>query len=87
MSVGALEMYIDNTLIESLRDKFGIRAGSNIGLFFEEWRNYGQDWIMERYPERTVYYYIKILEKAGLMVKERKGTYKPAPGYENPVKP
>jgi len=80
-------MYIDGILLNKFRERFGNYAGKNIALFFEEWRNYGQDWIMERYPERTFYYYISKLEKAGLMVKERKGTYKPAPGYENPVKP
>ena len=87
MAIGVLSMYIDNLLIESMRDKFGFRVGTNIGIFFEEWRNYGQDWIMERYPERTVYYYIDILIKADLMEKKSQGRYKPVSGYENPVKP
>lgn len=86
MLAGVLKMYVDNTIIERLRDRFGIRAGTNVGLFFEEWRNYGQDWVMERYPERSVYYYIDILMREGLMVKESKGKYRPAPGFESLVK-
>jgi len=87
MAIGVLNMYIDNTIIEDMRTRFGLRTGTSIGVFLEEWRNYGQDWIMEKYPERTVYYFVDILIKERIMEKESKGRYKLVAGYENPVKP
>jgi hypothetical protein len=85
MAVEVIQMYVDGNIAKLLRAKYGNSAGSCLFLFFEEWRNYGPEYIMQNYPPRTYYYYINRLIDVGLAVKERYGTYNIAPGYEYPA--
>lgn len=85
MAIGAIQMYVDGNIAKLLRNTYGNSAGTCLFMFFEEWRNYGSEYIVANYPQRTYFYYIDRLIDVGLAVKERHGTYRIAPGYEYPV--
>jgi len=78
-------MYVDANIAKKLRDMYGYTIGSSVFLFFEEWRNLGQQYVRQNYPERTYYNYIDRLMAVGLAVKERYGVYKLSPGWDKPL--
>lgn len=84
--MGVLLMYIDGSIADKLRKRFGSSVGLNASLFFEEWRNYGLDEVMQRYPQRTFYKYLDMLIDVGLVVREGYGSFHIASGYEDPVR-
>ena len=85
MMAGFLKMYVDWNISELLRAKYGNNMGISVFMFFEQWRNFGEDYVRQAYPERTYYKYIDLLIDVGLVVRERYGTYKIVPAYEHPV--
>jgi len=86
MAIGVLKVYVDGNIASVLRAKYGISLGTGLFLFFEEWRNYGQDHVMQVYPQRTYYKYLGILIKEGYIIRECYNVYRIAPRYEDPVK-
>lgn len=87
MAVGVLKVYVDGNIANVLRAKYGTNLGTCLFLFFEEWRNYGQEYVMQLYPQRTYYKYLGILIEEGFVTRERYNVYRIASRYENPVKP
>ena len=85
MAVGVIQMYVDGNIAKFLRLKYGQDAGTNIFYFFEEWRNYGIQYIRKTYPERTLYTYIDKLIEVGLAEKVRYGVYRLTPGWDKPL--
>jgi hypothetical protein len=85
VSMGITRMYMDMSIADILRSKYGLIIGMNAALFFEKWRNYGFEKARKDIPERTYYTYLEMLIEVGLVKKLRKGVYQIAPGYEDPV--
>ncbi len=85
MNIGVIQMYVDGNIAKLLRDKYGQSTGSNIFLFFEEWRNYGIQYVRQSYPERTFYTYTDKLIGVGLAEKVRYGVYRLKPGWDKPL--
>jgi len=86
MAIGALKMYMDMDIADVLRGLFGHTIGLNTALFFEELRNYGQEEVFKRYPERTFYQYIRNLIEAGYVVKDSKGIYRVIENEKEPIR-
>jgi hypothetical protein len=86
VTAGVLLMYMDMSIADELRKMFGSTAGLNIALFFEEWRNYGQAEVYQRYPQRTFYYYLEKLLEAELIVKDGHGSYRIIDNLKEPVR-
>jgi hypothetical protein len=62
-------MYVDGELHKLMRSRYGLSAGTALFMFFEEWRNYGHDYVVQTYNQRTFYYYLDRLVEMGLAEK------------------
>ena len=73
---------IDITILKKLRCHFGDTNGSSHALFFEEFRNFGQEYVKRMYKPGTFYSLTHGLMAVGLIVKEARGLYKIVSYYE-----
>jgi hypothetical protein len=84
MAIGVIQMYVDGRLHKLMRSLYGNTAGTSLLMFFEEWRNYGREYVMQNYNPRTYYYYLDRLVDMGLAVKESYGVHKLISDWEFP---
>jgi hypothetical protein len=76
------EMYLDMSLVDKLKIKWGFQVGLNAAAFFELWRQNGEEQAKASVPQRTYYHYRNILIDAEFLVWDRDGNLVVADDYK-----